>query len=106
MNSFVSKILSDDFNTHKRPRRRKWLGFLVIAFVLMITVSVAQAQARIPRIGYISGTGDSSNPGPYVEALRQGLRAIGYVEGKHYLIEYRGDEDIDPGFEESPVPEM
>ena len=52
----------------------------------------AQPQVKIPRIGYISGTGDSSNPGPYVEALRQGLRDLGYVEGKNYVIEFRGAE--------------
>jgi ABC-type uncharacterized transport system substrate-binding protein len=52
----------------------------------------AQQTARIPRIGYVSGTGDASNPGPYVEALRQGLRDLGYVEGKNIVIEFRGAE--------------
>src|SRR6266508_5782607 len=52
----------------------------------------AQQPAKIPRIGYVSGTGDSSNPGPYVEALRQGLRDLGYVDGKNIVIEYRGAE--------------
>jgi ABC-type uncharacterized transport system substrate-binding protein len=50
----------------------------------------AQQGARIPRIGYVSGTGNPSDPGPYVEALRQGLRDLGYVEGRNVLIEYRG----------------
>jgi putative ABC transport system substrate-binding protein len=56
--------------------------------------AVAQAQqpAKIPRIGYVSGTGDASDQGPYVEALRQGLRDLGYVEGKNFVIEYRGAE--------------
>jgi putative ABC transport system substrate-binding protein len=56
--------------------------------------AVAQAQqpAKIPRIGYVSGTGDPSNPGPYVEALRKGLRDLGYIEGKNILIEYRYEE--------------
>ncbi len=72
----------------------KWLGLSVIAFVLVVVGAVAQAQpqAKIPRIGYLSGTGNASNPGPYVEALRQGLRDLGYVEGKNFLIEYRGAE--------------
>ena len=30
--------------------------------------------------------------GPYVEALRQGLRDLGYVEGKNFEIEFRGAE--------------
>jgi len=43
----------------------------VIAFVLVIAGAVAQAQqVKIPRIGYVSGTGSRADPGPYVEALR------------------------------------
>ena len=64
----------------------------IIVFVLVMTCAVAQAQTKIPRIGYISGTGSASNPGPYVEALRQGLRDLGYVEGKNFEIEFRGAE--------------
>src|SRR6266481_6486201 len=62
--------------------------------VLLTPVSLAEAQqpVKIPRIGYVSGTGDPSNPGPYVEALRQGLRDLGYIEGKNFAIEYRGAE--------------
>jgi len=62
--------------------------------VLLTTVSLAEAQqpAKIPRIGYVSGTGDPSNPGPYVEAFRQGLRDLGHIDGKNIVIEYRGAE--------------
>src|SRR5436190_10129225 len=73
-------------------QNRKWLGLSVVAFVLVVTWAVVQAQTKIPRIGYISGTGNASNPGPYVEALRQGLRDLGYVEGKNFEIEFRGAE--------------
>ena len=52
----------------------------------------AQQPAKIPRIGYISGTGSQSDPGPYVEALRQGLRDLGHIDGKNVVIEYRGAE--------------
>jgi putative ABC transport system substrate-binding protein len=52
----------------------------------------AQQPAKIPRIGYVSGTGDPSNPGPYVEAFREGLRDLGYIDGKNIMIEYRGAE--------------
>jgi len=49
----------------------------------------AQQQTRFPRIGYVSGTGVSKSPGPQVEAFRQGLRDVGYVEGKNIQVEYR-----------------
>jgi len=55
-------------------------------------VAEAQQPAKIPRIGYVSGTGSVSNPGPYVEALRQGLRDLGYTEGRDFVIEFRGAE--------------
>lgn len=69
-------------------------GLLAIFATLATCGEVAQAQqpVKIPRIGYVSGTGNSSNPGPYVEALRRGLRDLGYVEGKNFVIEYRGAE--------------
>src|SRR5438093_12880840 len=74
----------------------KKAGVLSIPFVVVLlavaVLAEAQPQAKIPRIGYVSGTGDSSNPGPYVEALRQGLRDLGYVEGKNFVIEFRGAE--------------
>ena len=72
----------------------KRIGVWLLTTVLLGTVSPveSQPQNKIPRIGYVSGTGNSSNPGPYVEALRQGLRDLGYVEGKNFVIEYRGAE--------------
>jgi putative ABC transport system substrate-binding protein len=59
--------------------------------VLLLTISPAHAQqpTKIPRIGYVSSSGDANNPGPYVAAFRQGLRDLGYVEGKNSLVEYR-----------------
>ena len=66
----------------------------LLATILLTTAPAAEAQqpTKIPRIGYISGTGNASNQGPYVEALRQGLRDLGYIEGKNFAIEFRGAE--------------
>jgi putative ABC transport system substrate-binding protein len=68
--------------------------FWLLTAILLISIHSAEAQqpGKIPRIGYISGTGSRSDPGPYVEALRQGLRDLGYIDGKNILIEYRGAE--------------
>jgi putative tryptophan/tyrosine transport system substrate-binding protein len=59
------------------------LLFLPIHFVF------AQQPAKIPRIGYLSGSGDPRTPGPNVEAFQRGLRDLGYIEGKTILVEYR-----------------
>ncbi len=52
----------------------------------------AQQPKKIPRIGFVSG-GSANDPGPGVNAFRQGLRDLGYVEGKNIVIEYRFAED-------------
>ena len=64
------------------------LALCALLYTLCLPVSAQQPA----RIGYISGTGSASDPGPYVEALRQGLRDLGYVEGKNFEIEFRGAE--------------
>jgi putative ABC transport system substrate-binding protein len=61
---------------------------LVYAFLAFIvaTVHLAEAQQpkKIPRIGYLTGIGSAPNV-----AFLQGLRDLGYVEGKNILIEFR-----------------
>ena len=69
---------------------RLWL--LTLLLLASFNLADAQQPVKIPRIGYISGTGNETNQGPYVEALRQGLRELGYIEGKNFTIEYRGAE--------------
>ena len=62
----------------------------LVAVVLALCVSAeAQQPAEIPRIGYVSGSGSPSTPEPLLDALRQGLRKLGYTEGENILVEYR-----------------
>ncbi len=58
--------------------------------ILLFTVSSAEAQqpTKIPRIGYLGGGSPSSYPAR-IEAFRQGLRELGYIEGKNIVVEYR-----------------
>jgi putative tryptophan/tyrosine transport system substrate-binding protein len=81
--------------------RKKSIGFTLSALLFALCLSAeAQQPTKIPRIGYLSGSsGDASNRGPSVEAFRQGLRDLGYVEGKNILVEYRdvgGKRDRSP----------
>ena len=61
-----------------------------LAALFLTTASLAQAQqpARIPRIGILIAASASSYSAR-VEAFRQRLRELGYVEGKNIVIEYR-----------------
>src|SRR5262245_61152778 len=70
--------------------RSKVLACALCVMLFAICVSTeAQQPAKIPTIGFIRG-GDSTDP--EVEAFRQGLRELGYVEGKNINIEFRNTE--------------
>jgi putative ABC transport system substrate-binding protein len=83
-------------NRHQALGNSNKLKLVAYALCTLLFALCASAEAqqttKIPRIGYISGTGNQTNQGPYVAALRQGLRELGYVEGKNFTIEYRGAE--------------
>src|SRR5438552_14081862 len=49
----------------------------------------AQQPKKIPRIGYVSESGDANNPAPTVEVFRRELRNRGYIEKKNILYEHR-----------------
>ncbi len=48
----------------------------------------AQQAGKVPRVAYLSASSAASATG-MVEAFRQGLRELGYVEGRNILMEYR-----------------
>jgi putative ABC transport system substrate-binding protein len=66
--------------------------FLIIAF-LAVGDGIAEAQqsTKIPRIGYLNAASPSGTAAR-TEAFRQGLRNLGYVEGKNIVIEWRSAE--------------
>ena len=51
-------------------------------------LSFAQQSGKIPRIGFLIPASNSSYAGR-VEALRAGLRDLGYAEGKNFVFEFR-----------------
>ena len=78
----------------KRPRRPKWLGLSIIAFVLVVAVAAAEAQQqpKIPKIGWLgarSFSGPDSRQGSGAELFVAEFSKLGYVDGKNVKIEYR-----------------
>jgi putative ABC transport system substrate-binding protein len=65
--------------------RRAFLWALVL---VLGTLATAQQPKKLPRIGYLAAISASADA-PRLEAFRQGLRELGYVEGQNILIEYR-----------------
>src|SRR5262245_20665322 len=76
---------------------KKAARLVLLAAVMLLAVAViaeAQQPKKVPKIGFLSRDihpADSrSAPAPRnLEAFRQGLRDLGYVEGKTIIIDYR-----------------
>ena len=63
--------------------------FLALCFLLLAPCSAAAQQpTRVPRIGYLSAS-SASEASVRTNAFRQGLRELGYVEGKNLILEFR-----------------
>lgn len=66
-------------------------SFTVILFLALSMPSTAQQQTKgIPRVGLIFSFGTAADPpSPIYEAYKQGLRDLGYVDGKNIILERR-----------------
>src|SRR5262245_64179566 len=64
---------------------------ILIAVVLLAVAVIAEAQQprKISTIGFMRG---GSPTDAEVEAFRQGLRELGYIEGKNIIIEFRNTD--------------
>ena len=68
----------------------KKIAIWLLAAVLLTTVPFVEAQqaGKVPRIGYLTANSSSAEL-PRLDPFRQGLRALGHVEGQNLVIEYR-----------------
>jgi ABC-type uncharacterized transport system substrate-binding protein len=89
--------------TIKANSMHKKIATLALCALLFAHSYQAQAQepTKVPRIGYLTGSSPPTNATPDLnaDAFQQGLRDLGYIEGKNILVEYRyleGKEDRNP----------
>jgi putative ABC transport system substrate-binding protein len=80
------------------PRMRIVARCLLMTILLITDFVWAQQLKKMPRIGYLS-TNSPSAVSTRTEAFRQGLRELGYVEGRNIVIEWRYAEGkLDRGY--------
>ena len=75
------------------------LSLLTLFISPSAQLAEAQQPKKVPRIGVLSP--GSPGPSPLLDAFRQGLRELGYVEGQNIAIEYRFAEA-----KSEPLPEL
>jgi len=87
---FDNRISKGSTAERKPLHTPKWLELSLFAIVLVALGTEVQAQQmeKIRRIGNLNAVSAADNPHRF-EALRQGLRELGYVEGKNIVIERR-----------------
>ena len=75
-----------------RSIKKKVYGLLTTVFLATVSAAAAQQPTKVPRVVWLT-TGPPSIIAGRVEAFRQAMRELGYVEGKNILIESRGAEN-------------
>jgi putative ABC transport system substrate-binding protein len=75
---------------------KRFFGLTLIALLFALSYSAsAQQERKIPHVGYLTVSSLSSNVAR-IEAFRQGMRELGYVEGRNIVIEWRsGDGKVE-----------
>ncbi len=74
-------------------RQEKIIGFAFGALLFALSFPVeAQQAGKVPRIGYLTAAYLAALSAR-IEAFRQGLRELGYVERKNIIIEWRSAEE-------------
>jgi putative tryptophan/tyrosine transport system substrate-binding protein len=96
MSKTFSTRLSDSHSDNRQSKipNLKWAAFLTILVSLAGCLGTAAAQQpkKVPRIGVLF-PGLPSTYSLRAEAFLQGLRDLGYVDGKTIEIEWRWAED-------------
>ena len=96
-------IRQEAIDNSKKPKVLAFAGFSLCAMLFALCLPAeAQQPSKVPRIGYLSNRvkPTATTRDLFEDAFRQGLRDLGYSEGKNILLEYRyaeGAEDRLPG---------
>ena len=78
--------------TRNRMRRSGAAALVLSCAALLAFAAQAQPPASVPRIGYLVHSPLTDPPSPERAGFLQGLRELGYEDGKNIVIEYRSAE--------------
>ena len=83
-------LISHSDNRQSKIQNRKWVRIVALAVILAICGARAEAQqpTKVPRMGFLSPFSPSATA-IWLQAFRQGLHDLGWVEGKNISVEYR-----------------
>jgi putative ABC transport system substrate-binding protein len=64
------------------------VGAMLLVLLTALPITNAQQGAKVYRVGHLSGSGEVASKA-FVDAFREGMRELGYVEGKNLVLEGR-----------------
>jgi len=69
---------------------RTTLATVAATLLVLLAAPSAKAQqaGKVYRVGHLSGSGEVASK-PFVDAFREGMRALGYVEGRNWVLDGR-----------------
>lgn len=79
--------------------RRTCLCAIAVGMLMAPTAAFAQQQGRVWRVGMLETLSATSNAAN-LDAFRDGLRELGYLEGRNFILEYRSSDGQDKRFVE------
>src|SRR5215813_7518920 len=80
-------------------RRREFIGSLIGTTVAWPLAASAQESKGVPRVGVLWHAGNAEEEAPYLRALEQGLKNLGYFDGLTIKLEHRFPNEIPERFE-------
>ena len=73
--------------------RRAFIGILGLGLLAEPRRANAQAPAKAPRVGWLSGPFGAQQGSPHLKAFTEGLRELGYVIGQNVIVDVRTPGD-------------
>ena len=89
-------------NSVRKSLTKKFVNLLLCLNAIAFHAAGAQEPTRMPRVGFLV-PGSPETFKTRIEAFRQGLRDIGYVEGQNILVEYHYVEGKQELFDEKAI---